>query len=88
MATKKAGGSSGNGRDSRGRRLGTKMSDGQVIRGGGIIIRQRGFKWRPGSNVGVGRDHTIYSLIDGVVKFSKKKINGTFRTHVSVAGSL
>jgi large subunit ribosomal protein L27 len=84
MATKKAGGSSRNGRDSRGRRLGTKASDGQAIRGGGIIIRQRGLKWRPGDAVGVGRDHTIYALVDGRVKYTKRKVHGTYRTYVSV----
>ena len=87
MAQKKAGGSSRNGRDSIGRRLGTKAGDGQRINGGGIIIRQRGFKWRPGSNVGVGRDHTIYALIGGLVSYSKKKVHGTYKTYVSVIPS-
>ena len=86
MATKKAGSSSRNGRDSRGRRLGTKASDGQSIRSGGIIIRQRGFKWRPGDCVGVGRDHTIYALVDGRVRFAQRKVDGTYRTYVSVVG--
>lgn len=79
MATKKAGGSSRNGRDSAGRRLGAKKSDGQHVIPGNIIIRQRGTKIRPGLNVGLGKDHTIYALIAGQVKFSSK------RTHKSVS---
>ncbi len=71
MAHKKAGGSSRNGRDSRGRRLGVKKSDGQAVIAGNIIVRQRGTKWKPGSNVGLGRDHTIFATTDGVVKFSR-----------------
>ena len=69
MAHKKGGGSSRNGRDSAGQRLGVKRSDGQVIRAGTIIIRQRGTPVRPGNNVGLGRDHTLYALIDGTVRF-------------------
>lgn len=75
MATKKAGGSSKNGRDSAGRRLGVKRSDGQAVIPGNIIIRQRGTKFRPGTNVGLGKDHTIYALIEGFVKFSRAKDN-------------
>ena len=78
MATKKAGGSSKNGRDSAGRRLGVKRSDGQSVTGGCIIVRQRGTKYYPGDNVGLGRDHTIFSLIDGLVSFAKKKNNKVF----------
>lgn len=69
MATKKAGGSSRNGRDSAGRRLGAKKSDGQPVISGNIIIRQRGTKIHPGANVGMGKDHTLFSLIAGTVKF-------------------
>lgn len=70
MAHKKAGGSSRNGRDSKGRRLGVKIYGGQEVIAGNIIIRQRGTKVHPGKNVGMGRDHTIFALIDGEVKFS------------------
>ncbi len=72
MAHKKAGGSSRNGRDTAGRRLGVKKFGGEVVVPGNIIIRQRGTKWHPGANVGIGKDHTIYALIDGHVKFQKK----------------
>tara|TARA_B110000014_G_C19763335_1_gene397441 strand:+ start:145 stop:402 length:258 start_codon:yes stop_codon:yes gene_type:complete len=73
MAHKKAGGSSRNGRDSIGRRLGVKKSGGQAVIPGNIIIRQRGTKWMPGRNVGLGKDHTIFSLIEGRVKFSTRQ---------------
>lgn len=69
MAHKKAGGSSGNGRDSAGRRLGVKKFGGEVVIPGSIIVRQRGTKYHPGNNVGLGRDHTIFSLVPGQVKF-------------------
>ena len=69
MAHKKGVGSSRNGRDSQPKRLGVKLYDGQVVRAGGIIIRQRGTPIAPGTNVGVGRDHTLFALIDGTVKF-------------------
>lgn len=72
MAQKKAGGSSRNGRDSQGQRLGVKKFGGQKVLAGNIIIRQRGSKVRPGSNVGMGRDHTLFALTDGVVTFSRK----------------
>jgi len=78
MATKKAGGSSRNGRDSAGRRLGVKKSDGQFVIPGNIIVRQRGTKFHPGDNVGLGKDHTIFSLITGEVSFDKKKGNRVF----------
>lgn len=71
MAHKKGGGSSRNGRDSRSKRLGVKRYDGQIVRAGTIIIRQRGTKIKPGKNVGVGNDYTLYALIDGFVKFEK-----------------
>ena len=73
MATKKAGGSSRNGRDSKGRRLGVKLFGGQSAKAGSIIIRQRGTKYYPGVNVGMGRDHTLFSLISGVVNFKHRK---------------
>lgn len=73
MAHKKAGGSSRNGRDSIGRRLGVKKYGGEIVLAGNIIVRQRGTKWQPGKNVGLGKDHTIFSLIDGEVLFSKGK---------------
>jgi large subunit ribosomal protein L27 len=71
MATKKAGGSSRNGRDSAGRRLGVKLYDGQKVRAGGIIVRQRGTKMLQGSNVGIGKDHTLFAMVDGTVKFKR-----------------
>ena len=72
MAHKKAGGSTRNGRDSESKRLGVKISGGQSVRAGGIIIRQRGTKFHPGNNVGLGRDHTIFATADGVVEFQNK----------------
>ncbi|HUZ63170.1 MAG TPA: 50S ribosomal protein L27 [Acetobacteraceae bacterium] len=81
MAHKKAGGSSRNGRDTEGRRLGVKKFGGEKVIAGNIIIRQRGTKVKPGQHVGLGRDHTIFALIDGHVQF-EHKIEG--RLHVSV----
>ena len=78
MATKKAGGSSRNGRDSKGRRLGIKKFGNELVIPGNIIVRQRGTKIHPGTNVGIGKDHSIYSLIKGKVKFRKSKFNRTF----------
>ena len=78
MATKKAGGSSRNGRDSKGRRLGVKKYGSQDVLPGNIIVRQRGTKVHPGQNVGIGKDHSIFSLIKGKVKFKKSKLNRTF----------
>jgi len=69
MAHKKGGGSSRNGRDSESKRLGVKKFSGEVVRSGNIIVRQRGTKIKPGLNVGLGRDHTIFATIDGVVRF-------------------
>jgi large subunit ribosomal protein L27 len=69
MAHKKGGGSSRNGRDSNAKRLGVKVYGGQTVVSGNIIIRQRGTKFHPGQNVGLGRDHTIFAIADGVVKF-------------------
>ncbi|MCE2991664.1 MAG: 50S ribosomal protein L27 [Candidatus Jidaibacter sp.] len=71
MATKKAGGSSRNGRDSDGKRLGIKKFGGEKVIPGNILVRQRGTKWHPGKNVGMGRDHTLFSLIVGQVAFSR-----------------
>ncbi|HEX4767310.1 MAG TPA: 50S ribosomal protein L27 [Lichenihabitans sp.] len=81
MAHKKAGGSSRNGRDSDGRRLGVKKFGGERVRGGNIIVRQRGTKWHPGTNVGLGKDHTLFALCDGHVAF-QKKANG--RAYVAI----
>jgi len=73
MAHKKAGGSSRNGRDTIGKRLGVKAFGGERVRAGSILVRQRGTKWQPGENVGLGRDYTIFALVDGQVAFSRKK---------------
>ncbi|PTW62886.1 LSU ribosomal protein L27P [Breoghania corrubedonensis] len=81
MAHKKAGGSSRNGRDSAGRRLGVKKFGGEAVIPGNIILRQRGTKWHPGTNVGMGKDHTIFAKVEGHVAFAAKA-NG--RTYVSV----
>jgi large subunit ribosomal protein L27 len=72
MAHKKAGGSSRNGRDSAGQRLGLKIFGGEAVIAGNIIARQRGTKWHPGRNVGLGKDHTLFALIDGKVEFRTK----------------
>ena len=72
MAHKKAGGSSRNGRDSAGQRLGLKMFGGEQVLAGNIIARQRGTKWHPGKNVGVGKDHTLFALINGKLEFRAK----------------
>ena len=81
MATKKAGGSSRNGRDSAGRRLGVKKYGGQLVVPGNIIVRQRGTKIFPGENVGMGKDHSIFSVVKGKVEFKKNKSD---KTYVSV----
>ena len=80
MATKKAGGSSRNGRDSAGRRLGVKKFGGEAVLSGNIIVRQRGTKFHPGTNVGIGKDHTIFATKNGKVSFKKTKT----RTFISV----
>ena len=72
MAHKKAGGSSKNGRDSESKRLGVKIFGGQSIRAGSIIVRQRGTRFHPGTNVGCGRDHTLFATEDGIVEFGRK----------------
>jgi large subunit ribosomal protein L27 len=81
MAHKKAGGSSRNGRDSPGQRLGVKKFGGEHVLAGNILVKQRGTKMKPGRNVGLGRDHTIFALIEGHVKFERKAEG---RVHVSV----
>jgi len=80
MAHKKAGGSSRNGRDSDGRRLGVKKFGGEKVVSGNILVRQRGTKWHPGQNVGMGKDHTLFALTDGVVLFKASK----FRDSVDI----
>jgi len=81
MAHKKAGGSSRNGRDTAGRRLGVKKFGGEAVTAGNIIIRQRGTKWHPGTGVGIGTDHTIFALVNGTVSF---RTRANTRTYVSV----
>lgn len=81
MAHKKAGGSSRNGRDSAAQRLGLKCGDGQTVSAGSIIVRQRGTKFHPGNNVGIGKDDTLFAKIDGQVRFERKDRN---RKQVSV----
>ena len=83
MAHKKAGGSSRNGRDSAGRRLGVKKFGGEIVISGNIIVRQRGTKFHPSSNVGLGKDHTLFATSDGKVTFKKTRT----RTFVSVIPS-
>jgi large subunit ribosomal protein L27 len=85
MAHKKAGGSSRNGRDSAGKRLGVKRSGGQAVKAGNIIVTQRGTKMRPGTNVLVGRTHSLHATVDGTVKFERKAEG---RVHVSVVPML
>ena len=81
MAHKKAGGSSRNGRDSESKRLGVKKFGGQTVLGGNILVRQRGTKFYPGRNVGIGRDHTLFALVEGRVAFHEGKLG---RKYVSV----
>lgn len=81
MAHKKGAGSSKNGRESESKRLGVKIFGGQQITSGNIIVRQRGTKHNPGNNVGIGKDHTLFALTNGIVKFTKKRKN---RSYVSV----
>ena len=81
MAHKKAGGSSRNGRDSGGQRLGVKLFGGELCLAGNILVRQRGTKWHPGNNVGVGKDHTLFAKITGRIQFNTKAKG---RTYVSV----
>jgi large subunit ribosomal protein L27 len=78
MAHKKGAGSSKNGRDSKSKRLGVKIFGGQAIIAGNIILRQRGTVHNPGENVGMGKDHTLFALVDGTVKFTKKRNNKSY----------
>ena len=78
MAHKKAGGSSRNGRDSESKRLGVKKFGGEAVLAGNIIVRQRGTKWHPGLNVGIGKDHTLFAVAEGKVEFTKKANGRTF----------
>jgi len=82
MAQKKAGGSSRNGRDSRSKRLGVKRFGGENVKSGSILVRQRGTQFHPGNNVGCGKDHTLFSLIFGKVKFEKKGLKNKRYVHV------
>lgn len=84
MAHKKAGGSSRNGRDSKGQRRGVKRFGGQKVLAGNILVRQLGTKFHPGDNVGLGRDYTLFALIDGEVKFEKYLRNKKVKTRVHV----
>ena len=85
MAHKKAGGSSRNGRDSAGRRLGVKKYGGEAVISGNILVRQRGTKWWPGDNVGMGKDHTIFATTEGAVTFRKGLKGRTFISVLPVA---
>jgi large subunit ribosomal protein L27 len=85
MAHKKAGGSSRNGRDSESKRLGVKKFGGERVLGGNIIVRQRGTRWYPGDNVGLGRDHTLFALTEGQVQFSNGRLG---RKYVHVVQSM
>ncbi len=85
MAHKKSGGSAKNGRDSKGRRLGVNRFDGEVVRPGTIIVRQRGTRIHPGVNVGMGRDHTLFALKDGHVKFSPYAKGGRKKVSILVS---
>ncbi len=78
MAHKKGAGSSRNGRESVSKRLGVKLYGGQLVKAGNILVRQRGTVHHPGNNVGMGKDHTLFAMIDGKVKFSKKKDNKSY----------
>ena len=84
MAHKKGAGSSRNGRESESKRLGVKIYGGQAVRAGGIIVRQRGTTHHPAINVGMGKDHTLYALVDGVVEFKKRRDNRSFVSVVAL----
>jgi large subunit ribosomal protein L27 len=85
MAHKKSGGSSRNGRDSHSKRLGVKRYGGEDVLAGNILVRQRGTTFYPGTNVGIGRDHTLFALVSGAVKFMTKRDNRTYVTVVPAA---
>jgi large subunit ribosomal protein L27 len=84
MAHKKAGGSTRNGRDSNPKYLGVKRYDGEKVLAGTIIVRQRGTKFRPGLNIGLGRDHTLYALTDGEVRFVSRRLHNKDRKFVTI----
>ena len=84
MAHKKAGGSTRNGRDSESKRLGVKKFGGEAVVAGNIIVRQRGTQWHPGANVGMGKDHTLFALSNGVVSFCTKAKNRSFVSVIAV----
>ena len=86
MAHKKGVGSSKNGRESQSKRLGVKIFGGQICIAGNIIVRQRGTAHHPGTNVGIGKDHTLYALTDGIVEFRKKRNNRSFVSVVPAGG--
>jgi len=88
MAHKKAGGSSRNGRDSQGQRRGVKKFGGQAVKAGNILIRQLGTRIHPGENVGMGRDYTLFALIDGQVKYEKYTRQKKVRTRVSIVPAI
>ena len=85
MAHKKGAGSSSNGRESHSKRLGVKKFGSEIVKAGNIIVRQRGTVHKPGANVGIGRDHTLYALIDGTVVFRKKRDNKSYVSVVALA---
>ena len=85
MAHKKGVGSSKNGRESESKRLGVKLFGGQVAKAGNILVRQRGTVHNPGENVGIGKDHTLYALVDGVVSFRKKELSGYLEHFMELA---
>ena len=85
MAHKKGAGSSSNGRESHSKRLGVKKFGSEIVKAGNIIVRQRGTVHKPGDNVGIGRDHTLYALIDGTVVFRKKRDNKSYVSVVALA---
>ncbi len=87
MAHKKAGGSSRNGRDSESKRLGVKKFGSETVRAGNIIVRQRGTKWHPGDNVGLGKDHTLFALTDGQVAFRDGKLGRKYVHVMPISGS-
>lgn len=86
MAHKKGEGSSANGRESHSKRLGVKLFGGQLAKAGNIIIRQRGTKYHPGRNVGMGKDHTLYALVDGVVQFKRRQNDKQYVSVIPMAG--
>ncbi|WP_455480856.1 50S ribosomal protein L27 [Bartonella sp. B12(2025)] len=88
MAHKKAGGSSRNGRDSESKRLGVKKFGGEAVIAGNIIVRQRGTRWHPGDNVGIGKDHTLFALSNGTVSFQRKANNRSYVSVIPMVGTV